>query len=219
MKNLLFILFCFSGTASAQYAVQPYGDVQGTPLKEVRYTEVSGSAYFFDNWSKGKIITKSGKMYQVDSLKYDLIDDQLVFLGDKGIQMHFAEPVTKFEIENGLGEKSYFVNGLPSAEGLNSNSYLEVIYDGKVALYKRTSKVVVEDKPYGSATVNKSFKLNNSYYTFQDGTLKKISLSSKTVLTLFESKKTEITDYLKNTKVNFKNDQDLKNLFIYFNKL
>ncbi|MBC6111632.1 hypothetical protein ACFOG5_20470 [Pedobacter fastidiosus] len=219
MKKLLIGLLFVATFAKAQKEIKPFGDALNTPLREKQYVDVSGSPYLFDAWAKGKVTTKSGKLFNVDSLKYDLIDDQLIFKDEKGVLMHFEEPITKFEIENGLGGVSYFVNGLPASDGSNPSSYFEIINKGKVSLYKRSTKTIVEDKPYGSATVNKSFQPNNSYFVLQEETLKKINLNSKNAIALFESKKAEMTDYLKKNKVNFKNDEDLKNLFTYFNKL
>lgn len=220
MKYLIIILSFCSIVTHAQYIVQPYGDMQGTPLKEIKYENVDGTPYLLDYWIKGKVTLKSGKQYADMSLKYDVMDDKLIFQGENGNSMYFTEPVTAFELSNiSSGRSSKFVNGLPAADHYNNLSYYEVIFSGQISLLKKTSKTITENKEYGSAVVNKSFKTTNSYFSLSDGKFSKITLNKKTITTLFPSKEQQLSDYLKKEKIDLKNDGDLERLLEYLNKI
>lgn len=218
MKNLLFLLFFLSYGAKAQYEILPFGDVIRTPIKEKKYTDVEGSPYLIDKWSKGKVTLKNGKRYQYDSLRYDLMEDKLVFV-DAGKMMHFAEPVAEFEINNGkTGNTLIYKNGLPAVDALSTSSFFQIINRDKVGLYKKVNKYITESKQYGSAVVNKTFNTTYSYYSLKNGIFSKIVPNKKSILALFEDKENQLNEYLKNQKVDFKSDADLEKIFTYLNK-
>lgn len=219
MKYLIIVLSLCSIAVHAQYTIQPYGDMQGTPLKEIKYENVTGTPYFLDFWSKGKVTTKSGKNYVDMSLKYDIMNDKLIFQGEGGNMMYFAEPVSTFEITDaGLSTSYKFINGLPIIDGLNQSSFFQIVASGKISLFKRIYKKITESTGYGSATVNKSFKNYSTYYVLQNGNLSKISINKKSLIELLPNKEKEITDYLKKEKTDFKHDSDLNKFFTYLNE-
>lgn len=218
MKNLLFLLFFISYGARAQYEILPFGDVIRTPIKEKKYTDVEGTPYSIDKWSKGKVTLKNGKHYQYDSLRYDLMEDKLVFV-DAGKMMHFAEPVSTFELKDvKTGNIVQYKNGLPPVDALTNSSFFQIISSDKISLYKRVNKSITESKQYGSAVVNKAFHTTSSYYSLKDGIFSKIVPNKKSILALFEDKENQLNEYSKNQKVDFKNDTDLEKIFKYLNK-
>jgi len=220
MKYLIIVLSLYSIATHAQFTVQPYGDMQGTPLREIKYENVSGNPYFLDFWSKGKVTTKSGKNFGDMLLKYDIMNDKLIFQAKGGNIMYFVEPVSTFEIADAdLSNHYKFTSSLPVTDGLNAASFFQIITTGKISLYKRIYKKITESKEYGSATVNKSFDTYSTYYVFQNGSLSKISIDKKSLIGRFPNKEKEITDYLKKEKTDFKDDKDLDKLFTYLNEL
>lgn len=218
MRIFLYLLLFFSLAAKAQSEIQPFGDVKRTPLTVIKYTDMVGNPYLYDFWVKGKVTLKNGKSYSNDSLKYDLIDDKLVFKNDDGTLMHFAEPVKSFDLLSKDLTVLHFANGLPVSSGMNPESYFQIIYEGKISLLKRTGKFITESKQYNSASTTNSFNTTYSYYSLQNGVLTKISLNKKTIIALFELEEQQLNDYLKQEKIDFKKDADLNKLFTYFNK-
>lgn len=216
-KILFFCAFLMPFVAKAQYEILPFGDVIRTPIKEKKYTDVEGTPYLIDKWSKGKVTLKNGKRYQYDSLRYNLMDDKLVFI-DAGKMMHFAEPVAEFEINDGKTGNLIYKNGLPAVDALNTSSFFQIINRDKIGLYKKVSKSITESKQYGSAVVNKTFNTTYSYYSLKNGIFSKIVPNKKSILALFENKENQLNEYLKSQKVDFKNDADLEKIFTYLNK-
>ncbi|WP_343523310.1 hypothetical protein [Pedobacter sp.] len=218
MKYIFLMLTFISLKSYSQYALTPFADVQGTMLREIKYEDVKGSPYLSDNWTLGKVTTKSGKQYVDVPLKYNVMDDKLIFKHENGNQMYFVEPVTAFELNNLIsGTSAKFVSGLPAIDHYNALSYYEVIFSGPISLFKKTNKVITESKEYGSALINKSFNTTLNYFTLSDGKISKITPNRKAISTLFPSKEQQLNDYLKKEKIDLKNDEDLKKLFAYLN--
>jgi len=194
-------------------------DIQGTPLREIKYESIDGTPYFLDIWLKGKVSTKSGKHFVDIPLKYDIVNDKVIFKGKDGNIMDFLEPVSTFEIIDADLSNSYkFTNGLPITDGLDASAFFQIIASGKISLYKRVYKKTTESKDYGSATVKKSFDNYMAYYVLQNGNLTKISINKKSLIGLLPNKEKEITDYLKKEKTDFKQDSDLNKFFTYLNE-
>lgn len=220
MKFLFLLLTFISLKSYSQYALSPFADVQGTLLREIKYEDVKGSPYLSDNWALGKVTTKSGKHYADVPLKYNVMDDKLIFKHENGNPMYFVEPVTAFELNNIIsGTSAKFVNGLPGTDHYNASSYYEVIFSGQVSLFKKIGKVITESKEYGSAITNKSFNTTSNYFVLSDDKFSKITPNKKTISILFPSKEQQLNDYLKKEKIDLKNDDDLKKLFEYLNKI
>ncbi|TCD22112.1 hypothetical protein EZ456_18390 [Pedobacter psychrodurus] len=220
MKYLFLLLSLISIKSYSQYALSPFADAQGTLLREIKYEDVTGSPYLFDYWIKGKVTTKSGKHYVDMPLKYNVMDDKLIFKHENGNLMYFAEPVTEFELLNPeLNISNKYINGLPAIDHFNSASYFKVIFSGQTSLFKKTNKKIIESKQYGSAITNKSFNTTNSYFVLSNGNFLKITPTKKAILVLFPSKEQELNNYLKKEKIDFKQDSDLKKLFEYINKI
>ncbi|GGH17285.1 hypothetical protein [Pedobacter zeae] len=218
MKYIFLMLTFISLKSYSQYALTPFADVQGTMLREIKYEDVKGSPYLSDNWTFGKVTTKSGKQYVDVPLKYNVMDDKLIFKHENGNQMYFVEPVIAFELNNLIsGTSAKFVNGLPAIDHYNALSYYEVIFSGPISLFKKTNKVITESKEYGSALINKSFNTTLNYFALSDGKISKITPNRKAISTLFPSKEQQLNDYLKKEKIDLKNDEDLKKLFAYLN--
>ncbi len=220
MKYLFLVLSLISLNSYSQYALTPFAEVQGTQLREIKYEDVTGSPYLFDYWVNGKVTTKSGKHYENMPLKYNVMDDKLIFKHENGNLMYFAEPVTTFELLNpDLNISNKYINGLPVIDHFNNDSYFEVIFSGQTSLFKKTNKKIIESKQYGSAVVNKSFNTTNSYFTLSDGNFAKITPTKKAISALFPTKEQELNNYLKKEKIDFKQDKDLKKLFEYLTKI
>ncbi|GAB3909871.1 hypothetical protein [Mucilaginibacter boryungensis] len=210
VSSLLTIALFVSVTAKAQ---NYYSDIQGNVLKENRADEAEGSPYLKDTWGIGSATIAKGT-YDNMKLKYDLKNDVVVFASKDNVPMSFAEPVTRFIID---GMK--FASGFPAIGAQVKDSYYQVLSDGKTKLLKHLAKHIEETKTYGSATANRTYVATATYYVFKDDKMSAIKPDKKAVMAVMADKAGQMEDYLKNNKVNFKNDADLSQLFDKYNSL
>lgn len=218
MKNItttIFVLFLFIGIANAQYL----HDLQGKPLSEMSYTDVVGTPYLYDGWTKGTVELVNGTFYKDLDLKFSLLKDELFFKNTKDDAMlAFVLPVKSFLFEVGA-QKNLYRNGFPEVDNFNKTAYYQVLFDGNLKLLFKSYKTISEIKPYNSATTEKRFADNYSYYVLKDGKMNKIRPSKKEFLELFKNKTAEIDQFIKTEKIDFKNNQDLSRMLEFYSAL
>jgi uncharacterized spore protein YtfJ len=202
-------LFTASITAKAQF----YQDIQGKAIKENKDEGVDGSPYMADSWAVGSASVEKGT-YNNIKLKYDLKNDIPVFAGKDDAPMNFADPVKTFTINH-----KTFANGFPAIGAQGKNSYYEVISAGKVKLLKHYAKRIQENKTYGTNATTREYIATEAYYVLKNDQINLLKPDKKAILEIMADKAAQIDSYLKTNKVNFKNDESLKQLFDYYNGL
>ncbi len=194
-------------------------DVSGKPLFETKYTDVQGTPFLTDYWANGMVKLDNGKTYTDIKLRYDLVEDQLLFRNKDGQSLAFVDGVQEFKLDlAGDEQKSlYFKNGFKPVDGATEKTYYQVLSGGETTLLKRTSKHVLESKAYNSATTTKTFDEVSSLYVIKDGQPIKLKKDKKSVLAAFDGYTAQLDAFIKDNKLNLKSDQDLVKLAEFYN--
>ena len=213
---LIFFLFTFS--SKAQF-IQNLSDLKGKPLVENLSSDISGSPYLLDDWSKGTVEQGNKVSYKDVDLKYNLYKDELFFKNPKdGSMLGFVLPVAGFSLA--IKDKlEIYRNGFPDIDNFNRKSYYQVLFDGGIKLLLKSTKTLIEVKLYNSPTTEKKFVDNAIFYVFQNSVMTKFKPSRKDFLELFKSKSTEIGDFIKNENIDLKKNADLTKVFVFYNTL
>ena len=212
--TILMLLVSF-GFANAQYLQ----DVQGRPIMEISYTDIKGTPFLFDDWVSGIVILGNGETFNNVPLKYNVFDEKLYFKNPKNNELlEFLQPVKSFKF-NELKGAGVFSKGFPAIDRFNSETFYDVLFDGKVKLLNKKYKTILEVRPYNSATVEKSFVDRNDYYIVKGNKIERIKNSRKDFLDIFSDKSAQIDAFIKKEKINFKNNDDLVKVFNYFESL
>ncbi|WP_147322801.1 hypothetical protein [Emticicia sp. C21] len=209
-KKLLIVVGFACGSANAQIAVS--GDaIGGTPMTGQAYMNVKGSPYLLENWEKGSVTVASGKKFENLDLKFDQVINQVIFQDADGGMKAFTQPIISFTIGKDANEH-VFQRG---ADGV----FYEKLVTGKVTLWKKNHKTIIDEKPYGSATMQRNVLNNNTYYVGEIAQLTKIKNDKKSVLELLSDKAEDIEEYMKKHKLNPRTESDLVRLVMYYNGL
>lgn len=209
-KKTLIIIGLACGSASAQIAVS--GDlIGGTPLTGQAYMNVKGSPYLLENWEKGSVTVASGKKFENLDLKFDQVINQVIFQDADGNMKAFSQPIVAFTIGKDASEH-LFKRGL---DGI----FYEQLVEGKVTLWKKNHKTIIDEKPYGSASIQRNVLNNNTYYVGEIAQLTRIKNDRKSVLELLSDKAAEVEAYMKKEKLNTKTESNLIRIFFYYNGL
>lgn len=215
IKITILLLLVLVGFSKAQY-IQ---DVQGRPVFEKSYVDVKGSPFLFNNWILGDVKLENGATHANVPLKYNIVDDILYFRAPKDSSLlEFVIPVIRFKFNEAFGG-ALFSKGFPAIENFTNQSYYQVLYDGKVKLLKKQIKTILENKPYNSATTEKSFLESNLYFALKGGEMQKLRPAKKSLLQLFTDKEAQVEDFIKKEKIDFKSDEDLAKVFKYYDSL
>ncbi len=218
MKKLhttFLILLASFGFANAQYLQ----DIQGRLIMEITYTDIKGSPFMFGDWVLGTVMLGNGDTYSNVPLKYNIFDEKLYFKNPKNAELlEFVQPVKSFKFIE-LKGSGIFSKGFPTIDKFNTETFYDVLFDGKVKLLNKKYKTLLEVKPYNSATAEKSFVDQNEYYLFKDSKIKRIKNSKKDFLEIFSDKSNQVDDFIKKEKIDFKNNDDLVKVFSYYDSL
>lgn len=203
------VLLTISITCKAQF----YPDLMGRVNKENISADVEGSPYLIKDWADGSVTIEKG-VYKSLKLKYNINNDEVVFLGKDNAVMNVVDPVKKFSI----GDRN-FVAGFPAVSQLTKTAFYEVLSDGKATLLKHYTALIQETRSYGSAAVNRQYAQSESYFVFINGKMIVAKPDRKAILEILADKATELDTYAKANKLNFKKDADLGKLVDYYNSL
>jgi len=211
---ILLVLMNSHLSAKAQFIE----DITGKPFVELKYTDIQGSPFFSDIWLNGSVKMNDGTIYKDVKLKYNQVEQLLMFQNKSGADMNFVDPVKEFSMLQN-GKPVVFRNGFKPAEGVTANTYYRVLADGETPLLKKTVKKIIEMKEYNSATTTKKFQEINTFYLVKNNLPLKIKRDKKAFLETLGDRNTELDVFMKSNNINFKSDEDLIRLTIYYNSL
>lgn len=221
-KILLFsCLGLFATLANAQTAIIQLRDAQGVPVRAKSYGDIKGSPYLTTEWSKGTVKQENGQTYADVNVRYDLLEDQLLFKNGAGAELAFVIPVVEFKLtydEKGTQVTKIYRNGFAPFEGSTDKTYYELLYDGTVKLVKKNLKKIESTQEYNSPPTQNIVDRIKYFYVVNNG-LVEFKRDTKSLVSAFGSKSTGLQQYMKDNKLNLKNDEDLIKIFTYFSTL
>ena len=206
------LLLCFTNAGKAQEYLR---DILGRPIRELAFVDVIGSPFANDEFIIGNVVLNNGDEYEDVPLKYNIYNDELYFKNLKDeMLLSFVIPVKSFKLAG-----QTYMSGYPEIDNFTKNSYYRLLAGNKIKLLSKSYKTIVETKPYNSANVEKKFESYKTYFIFKEGKMYRFKPSRKNLLDLFDSSGPKMEEYIKQEKINFKNDQDLVKLFDFINAL
>jgi hypothetical protein len=96
--------------------------------------------------------------------------------------------------------------------------WYELLVEGKASIFKKIKKQMNEEKPYGSATIERSIHTSFQYYALYNGTFIQVK-KFKELPDVLSDKKEQITQYIKANNLSGKTDDDYRSVFNYYNGL
>ena len=191
MKNkLVNIFFLFLAIhvlainlSKAQYEFIP-DQTTGKPLTTARYENVTGTPFLIDAWLHGEVKLANGSIVKPKAIKYDAVEDKLLFQQDGKI-FEFFPKVAVFKLYAPNQTRTFLIND-------KNSQYFELLADGDIKLLKKTKKVVLERKGYNSATVEKVIDENIKYYIVANNNQSEVKLNRKALIKALPNYKTQI---------------------------
>ncbi|WP_231490534.1 hypothetical protein [Pedobacter sp. Leaf170] len=221
-KCLVFILIMTSGNIASAQEFFRLKESIGMPLRSRNYIYTKGTPYFLTDWSAGEVKQADGKIYKDMKLKYDQLEDELIFKDSKGEELGFAIPVVEFKLNytlDGLPKTSLFRNGFAPFKGSTEKNYYEILHDGRIKLAKKNVKRIEQYREYNSASTTKSVIERIKYYTIINNVLTEFKRDNKSIQQVFGEKSVSVLDYITKNNLDFKKDNDLIKVFAFYETL
>lgn len=193
-------------------------DIYGAPVRTISYSNTKGTPYLLEDWANGTVKLQKGEIFKDIALKYDIVNDILIFKnpGD-GQPLAFKDAVKEFKI---AAQPSSQNNDLLFRNGYKPNPqhFFQVLEDGKVQLIKRNSKIVKESREFNSASTTKAFYPVSDYYIVKGGELIRIRKFKNDVLANLD-KQDQLMNFLEKNNLKLKSEEELIKIIHHYNSL
>jgi len=190
------------------------------PSDIVGKRDLIGSEFLNDNWANAIVELKNNQVFKDIMVKYNVLDDVLYFQGEKEVAMKFVVPVAEFSLlaDNSYKSARVFKSGFPKIDKFDGATFYQVLAEGEALLLKKEVKKIVENREYNSAITTKEIVNSIKYFLFYDGKITEVK-KDKSFFINNLGKSKELDTFITDNKVNFKNEDHLVRLILYFNSL
>jgi len=208
------------GSASA-LSPSFFSVVGGEPVVFAKFAKiVDGTPYFSDEWMKGNVVLNGEKQFTGVFLKLDLYNNEVHYRDPKGIELVAVTPIQKIILFDSSSQLVFtFINGIYiNANRRINGGWYQLLSEGKASVFKQIKKQMNENKPYGSATIERSVYTSFQYYALYDGNFILVN-KFKDLPDVLGDKKEEVSKYIKTNELSGKTDDDYRVVFNYYNGL
>lgn len=180
------------------------GDPQKTSSLYAKvHLDVKGSPFLKDAWEDGTVKMANGTVYADLKLIYNVVDDKPLYQTADERIWEFTSPVEAFTLRKGETFKQ------------GAGGFYEVLVEGKYNLYKKHTKVVFEQRPYGSSTIEQRFRDQATYYTGSLQAPVRIKINRSSLSKYFQDDQANFKEATKGNRL--KTEADLLALFELLN--
>jgi hypothetical protein len=188
--------------------VETFTTTDGRPFFPKTYVDVNGSPNMFDDWKTATIYLNNGRVLKNIRTNFNLVTNDLLYLDEKEQTMVANTTVIK-SIE--VADRTF----IPTEA---KNSYVEVLSSqGKATLVRHTKKVIMETKPFNSATVQKDFRTKEDILVSVDGSTTEIKSAGDLYDVLGHAD--QLKEYAKKEKLKQKSVDSWVKIVDYFNSI
>ncbi len=189
-------------------------------LEKIEYI---GSPYVNKNFERGNIYLNSKLIVEEVPLRYNAFADEMEFKESLNDLDEDSKALTKSpEVDIEIGNTLYVF--VPYQGGIEKGGYFEALVRGeKYDLFKKYNKKFSEGrKAQTSMTKDMPAKFTDNpvYYLVSDeGVFYELPTKKRAFSKVFLKKENEINDYIKDNKLDIKNEKDLIKIINYFNSI
>ncbi len=188
-------------------------DMSDSEVKN-NYISIEGSPYLFDDFRKGEVLLKDGKLFNGE-FRYDKYADQVEFKVKQGnFWIAYPSSIDYVKIDT---TRLVFIQ--KDIEKPNEGSYYVVLVADKIQLLLKKGSILqsAEDpKPYVDAKPAKFLDRKDLYYLLDKSNTPIRITSKKILINKLSDKSSEISKFIKSNKISYKKEEDLIYLINYY---
>lgn len=233
MQRLLacccFCLLCYTAVSQKTIDVDKNPDraldylytVGGTPFITAKFARVvEGSPFFNEQMMPGAIILSDGREYKNILVRLNLLESQVNYLNEKKIELTASVPIREVVLrDTPLNNDHRFVfSDYIKTNDKPEKDFYELLQTGKAELYKQYKKRILENKPYGSATIEQTIQTNFRYYLLINGQWIKLN-KIRDLPNAFPGKRVEISKFISEKKFSGDSGANFEAVVVYYNSI
>ena len=190
----------------------------GRVYREMKPSDVAGSALLFENWTPARVKITHGKLITGLLVNFDVYGNKALYL-NKDETFEFGDELDYIEIGfDGNGERQLFMNGF-IADQFHSKTFVQVLNEGRYRLLKYVRRVLVDNKGYGSAVESKTLEQQTFYFIADNKATTPVKLS-KASLEEFAGRRWEkLKGFIDANGLSLKKETDFAKALLYFSSI
>ena len=196
-------------------------DNMGRKINRSVVKDAEGTPYLFNDWKKAQVETADGKNFVVDKIKLHLQAGELHWLNPQQqtivVQagtvksIRFIDPLVPDSLQ------LVYATGFPAIDFQDQTSWYRLLAKGKFTLLEFQQKKLRTGKNELLGLITSEFVDVKDLYVVQEGKIVSMKRNKKGVLGYFSDYATQLSTYLQSHTVDFKNNDDLVQLFLAAN--
>ncbi len=225
MLRTTLIILLFSPLFVFSQNINP--EINGITLAPLTTTgkKIEGDSYFTSDWTEGTVVVSTdNKEIPLNKLKYDILEDKLIFQNAVGVFEFPKGSVYRFTLniyneKTARFQKYKFIAGLDGISKYTPASFFEVIYEGdKVKFLKKTYAELrkAASASYGSHTEEYVYVRQEEWYIYNQGKAVAVKKNKKSILEALGGDTKEWEKFIKDNQLNLKKDDDIVALLKYY---
>lgn len=176
------------------------------------------TSIYFNDWAIGKVILKDNTVYEDWLIRYNIRIQQMQFISD-GDTLAFGEPEEISSIT--IDQHTFLYDQFICENDIIRSGYLELLVDGNCKLFLHRCiafRYVDECTEPGAEYVKEEYFMAKRYFISEnDGIVTLLPDKKKELIFMLENEDKEIKSFIKTNKIKLCNEEDLKELFSYYN--
>ena len=195
-------------------------DIAGKPMLNLLTKNMEGTPFLIEEWNSGTVTLKDGRIAEASYLRFDAYNNKLYFKRNEE-QLEFVDPVAEFTL-NVPGrpgkQKLVFRADFPPIERYSTNTFYEVLSDGKFQLLRYVYKTLEEYKYYNESPRQK-FVDREGFFVYTDNEIYRVKKDKDDIVNILPRYHKEIYQIADNKKLKLKNTDALVHLFDELNRV
>jgi hypothetical protein len=183
------------------------GNYSGRTFKAA--TKIEGDKFLFDNWfSSARVVTQNKQVIDVRNVNFDM--ERGTFSFKEG---EYLLDVNQFVVSSVSINDLIFKRTLNPQD--NISRLMEVIYESDDLSLLKDHNVRIREGKFDIQVGQEpdEYVSNTNYYLISEGEFKKFKPKKSSVLSIFNDYEDVMVQYIKENKLSYKEDHDLKKMF------
>ncbi|MCD4729629.1 MAG: hypothetical protein K8R74_03440 [Bacteroidales bacterium] len=176
------------------------------------------SSIYFNDWTAGKVVLKDNTVYEDWLLRYNIYSQQMQFINEDDTSA-FGNPEEVLSIT--FDDHTFLFDDFICENNVKRKGYLELLVDGncKLYMYRCISYRYVDECAEPRADyVKEEFYMTKRYFIAENnGPAVLLPEKKKELISMMDNENKDIKSYIKDNKIKLCNEENLKELFTFYN--
>lgn len=224
MKKIMLLALVVGLTANAfcqQDDHQLIDRANGNLVYLPQATEIHGSPFLNDEWTKANIITVNGVIFKNTQVKFDMYGNKFIYNKD-GVAYELGPAVASvilFPDASDTTKKMVFKKGYAVNNIIPATKFVQVLVEGNSSLLKNYKMETEEYTEYGDATKHQRFKETEQYFVLSNSQYTQVTINKKNFESILQPKWSQMEPWLKKNNITGKDEKGWAAAFVYYNTL